>query len=181
MKAPMSRIAAASCAAILVWLSGCASTHLAKTSTPASIAEQRVKLASGATHWGVNKLYRIGETELGPYGPRSARTEGGTVGIVYAVDPGPAEIWVWYYDNATGSYKVNQTAVTKMTATLKPNGRYEIRSTKADGRLRFSLFDVNAAASVVESEWVDIVVKPLPEPTGAPGIVGLPGHLHIHR
>lgn len=183
MNACMYRIAAASCATMLLLLSGCASisTNLAKTSTPATISEQRIKLASGAMHWGINKLYRIGEIELGAYGPRGARVEGGSVGVTYAVDPGPTQIWAWYYDNATGSYQANQSPMTKMTATLRPNGRYELRSTKVGGKLRFNLFDVDAALSVAESEWGDILVKPLPEPPGTTGAFGFPGHIHIWK
>lgn len=178
----MYRVVAAFCAAILVVLTGCSSTNFAKTSTPATITEQRIKLASGAAHWGVNRLYRIGAIELGPYGPRGARVGGGTVGVTYVVDPGTTEIGAWYYDNNTGSYKANQTAVVTMTATLKPKGRYELRSTKVAEKLRFILFDVDSTSSVAESEWVDIVVKPLPEPPGTQGgASAFPGHIHIWK
>lgn len=178
----MCRLAAAFCLTILALSSGCASTNFAETSTPATITEQRIKLTSGVTHWGVNRLYRVGAIELGPYGPRGARAGGGTVGVTYVVDPGATEIGAWYYDNTTGSYKANQTPVVKMTATLRPNGRYELRSTKVAERVRFILFDVDSDASVAESEWVNILVRPLPEPPGTQGgAIAYPGHIHIWK
>jgi hypothetical protein len=130
-------------------------------------------------HWGINKLYRIGTIENGYYEPRGARGSGGSSEVTYVVDPGPADIFAWYYDdNASGNHMSHQTGVVKMSATLKPNGRYELRSTRAAGKLQFNLYDIDSNAIVAESGWVDILVKPLLEPPGMQGVPIFHGLIH---
>lgn len=181
MKNRVSGISAALWTAAAFVLTGCASTDYARTSNPATITEQRTKLDSGPKHWGVNRIYRVGEIELGLYRARGAQVVGGTQGVAYKVDAGQTDIWAWYYDNTSGSYKANQTAVTKLTATLRPNGRYELRSTRDNGKLQFSLYDVDAASTIAESAWTEIQARPLPEQPGNQEVFAFPGHIHLWR
>lgn len=164
-------------AATVFFLSGCASTNYSKTATPVTITEQRIKLETG--HVGVIRLVQVGDVKLGYYGPRKARMDGGQHGTTYTFDAGATTISAWYYDNQSGSHLVNQTPVAKMQVQLKPQGRYELRSTKKEGRLQFMVVDLETNASIAASEWVRLVQRPLPEPAGEPGTVAFPGMFRL--
>ncbi|WP_194724457.1 hypothetical protein [Noviherbaspirillum malthae] len=163
----------------LVFVSGCASTNFAKTAAPATITEQRIKLASGTNQWGVNKLVQVGEVKLGYYGPRGGRANTDSSGTTYTFDAGPTVIAAWYYDTQTGNHLVNQTPLTKMQVELKPRGRYELRSVKKEGRLQFLVIDLEANASVATSDWISLSQKLLPEPAGESGGTAFSGMLRM--
>ena len=161
--------------AALTFVSGCASNNFAKTATPATITEQRIKLPTSSGHWGVNKLVQVGNTRLGYYGPRGAKGDGGNNGVTYAFDAGPTVISAWYYDTLTGNHLLNQTPVTKMQVELKPQGRYELRSVKKEGKLQFMLVDLDVNASIKTSDWVSLSPQPLPEAAGESGTSAFSG------
>lgn len=177
----MSQFRLSVSAATLSFVCGCASNNFAETATPATITEQRIKLASASGHWGFNKLVQVGEAKLGYYGPRGTRANADNGGITYTVDAGSTAIAVWYYDNQTGNHLVNQTPVTKMQVQLKPQGRYELRSVKKDGRVQFLVVDLEANASIAASDWVSLSQKLLPEPAGETGTIAFPGMLRIFK
>lgn len=161
-------------------VTGCASTDFAKTSVSSTITEQRIKLDSAPSHWGVNKLVQVGDTKLGFYGSRRTKANGGHEGTTYAFDAGPTVIAAWYYDNQTGSHLVNQSPVTKLRAELKPQGRYELRSVTKEGRLQFMLIDLDTNARIATSDWVRLSQQLLPEPAGemvGPSVPGLFHHM----
>ena len=150
--------------------SGCASTNFATSSTPATVTEQRVNLDSGLTDWGENRVYRIGNIEVGYYGVPGAAPQGGSRGFKYVVDPGPTEISVWYYDNAARRPGMaNQTDIEKLAVVLQPNGHYELRSKREAGTLQFSIVDLESNSTVATSKWVDIVLKAQPQPPAGRG------------
>lgn len=175
----MSRFPLIVLAATVSILGGCAPTYIAKTAASATITEQRIKLTSAPNHWGVNKLVQVGETKLGYYGPRGAKASADNSGLTYTVDAGPVPISAWYYDNQTQNHLVNHTPVTRMQVQLKPQGRYELRSVKKDGRLQFQVVDLEANASIATSDWVSLSQKMLPEPAGESGNMAFPGLLRI--
>ncbi|MEC4718440.1 hypothetical protein RY831_04735 [Noviherbaspirillum sp. CPCC 100848] len=160
---------------------GCASTDFAKTSASSTITEQRIKLESGPSHWGVNKLVQVGDTKLGFYGSRRTKGSGGHNGTTYTFDAGPTVIAAWYYDNQTGSHLANQTPVTKLRAELRPQGRYELRSVTKEGRLQFMLIDLDTNARIATSDWVRLSQQLLPEPAGESVGASVPGLFHHVR
>lgn len=164
-----------------VFLLGCASTNHAKTAISATITEQRTKLASSSSQWGINKLVQVGNTKLGSYAPRGVRTTEGNRSINYIFDAGPTVISAWYYDNQTGNHLVNQTPITKMQVNLKAQRRYELRSVKENGELQFMVVDLDGNKIVATSDWVRLSQQPLPEAPGELGTLAAPGLLRLFR
>ncbi|MES2886405.1 MAG: hypothetical protein V4739_00205, partial [Pseudomonadota bacterium] len=73
------------------------------------------------TVWGGTRVFAIGNLEFGKLRHESDTT--------FTVDPGTHTLKVWYYasrGNAQGLFW--QTDVVPMTATLKPHGKYQVRS-----------------------------------------------------
>jgi hypothetical protein len=163
---------------LLPLLSGCASTDFAQTEASATIIEQRIKLDSAPAHWGVNKVVQVGDTKLGRYGRHSAKDNGGRNGAIYTFGAGPTIITAWYYDNQTGSHLANQTPITKFAAELKPQGRYELRSVRKEGRLQFMLIDLDTNSRIAVSDWVRLSQQLLPEPAGETVGLPVPGLFH---
>ncbi len=132
---------------------GCASNTLATSSSPATIQEQMTHVTSKA--WGGPIFFRVGNVEMGYV------VHGG--GNTYTVNPGPTVMRVWYYGDQNGPRGIyTQTDPVTLSATLVPDGRYELEgwAPAQATTVRFSLVDLATGRTVASTGDVPLLVGP---------------------
>lgn len=144
---------------VLFDLTGCASTQFARTSTPVTIKQVRVR--EGLVTWGGPRIFRFNNVEIG-YSPNVVGTE------TYSLDPGKTKLTVWYcgHNPGDGLVMMDTTDLLSMDADLRPSARYELSAHKlAPDRVEMLLTDLATGEVVTKTESAPIVIRANPTPT----------------
>lgn len=112
---------------------GCATSNYSKTATPVTVSEEFKR--EGALTWAGTRIIAIGNIEFPP----------AALDSTYTVDPGEKTIRVAYKANR-GEMKIPamfyETDPLPVSVTLKPNGKYQVRSTVTEEAAKFSIVDL---------------------------------------
>ncbi len=113
--------------------SGCATSNYSKTATPVTVSEEFTR--EGALTWAGTRIVAIGNIEFPP----------AALDSTYTVDPGEKTIRVAYKANR-GEMKIPamfyETDPLAISVMLKPNGKYQVRSTVTEESAKFRIVDL---------------------------------------
>lgn len=116
-----------------LFASGCATSNYSKTATPVTVSEEFTR--EGALTWAGTRIVAIGNIEFPP----------AALDSTYTVDPGEKTIRVAYKANR-GEMKIPamfyETDPLAISVMLKPNGKYQVRSTVTDESAKFRIVDL---------------------------------------
>jgi hypothetical protein len=138
---------------------GCETTNLTKSATPATIKQEFERHSMMLNREGTY-LYGIGRTDLG-YGDLGDRK-----GLTLNVDPGAESPRLFYIAHAGYDSLFHQTDIISSDANLQPNGHYTLHCDANEETAYFRLIDLATQAVVAESAEVPIYIRPSPENRG---------------
>jgi hypothetical protein len=144
---------------------GCATTNYSTSSSPATVKGQwkRTKL----TIWGGPEIFRIGNVELGyKY----------DYGSTYKVDPGSIVMRVWYYaSDGIDKPGFIQSDFVDIPVTLEAGGAYEVRASRHEKTVMFSIINIGTNDEVAVSQEVPLYIGPSRKVDTSPTIILIPG------